>query len=125
MPTCSNFRNKERKLGDGEVPEPLRAEGRGVDLAHRDARLAVCLLRDGRLLVALTRFMNPGSPLSRLPFGPTTPEMAAIMGALGCRRAALLDGGLSAQMALTNAHGQTLRWPGLRPVPLGVTARAR
>jgi hypothetical protein len=112
-------------VGDGQVPEPLLRPGRGVDLAHRDARLAVCLLRDGRLLFALTRFMSPDSPLARLPFGPTTPEMAAIMGALGCRRAVLLDGGLSAQMAMTGARGASLRWPGLRAVPLGVTARPR
>lgn len=112
-------------IGDGHVPEPLRGPGRGVDLVHRDSRLAACLLRDGRLLFALTRFMSPGSPLARLPFGPTTPEMAALMGALGCRRAVLLDGGLSGQMALTRADGEALRWPGLRPVPLGLTARPR
>lgn len=112
-------------VGDGRVPEPLRATGRGVDLVHRDSRFGVCVLRDGRLLFALTRFMSPGSPLSRLPFGPTTPEMAAIMGALGCRRAVLLDGGLSGQMALSDARGTLHRWPGLRPVPLGLLARPR
>jgi len=96
-----------------------------VDLGHRDSRLGACLLRDGRPLFALTRFMSPGSPLARLPFGPTTPEMAAIMGALGCRRAALLDGGLSGQMALSGARGEWLRWPGLRSVPVGLLARQR
>ena len=111
-------------IGDGLVPEPLRAEDRGVDLVHRDSRFGLCMLRDGRLLFALTRFMSPGSPLSRLPFGPTTPEMAAIMGALGCRRAVLLDGGLSGQMAL-NGGGTSQRWAGLRPVPLGLLARPR
>lgn len=103
--------------GDGQVPEPLRAAGRGVDLEHRDSRLALCALRDGRLLFALTRFMSPGSPLARLPFGPTTPEMAALMGALGCRQAVLLDGGLSGQMSLRGVQGEVLSWPGLRAVP--------
>ena len=112
-------------VDDGRVPEPLRATGRGVDLLHRDSRFGLCLLRDGRLLFALTRFMSPGSPLARLPFGPTTPEMAAIMGALGCRRAVLLDGGLSGQMALSDGRSTSHRWPGLRPVPLGLIARPR
>jgi hypothetical protein len=112
-------------VADGQVPEPLRAPERGVDLTHRDSRLAACLLRDGRLLFALTRFMSPGSPLARLPFGPTTPEMAAVMGALGCRRAVLLDGGLSGQMALSGARGASFRWPGLRSVPVGLLARPR
>lgn len=109
-------------IGDGEVPAPLRSPARGVDLAHRDSRVAICTLRDGRLLLALTRFMAPESPLARLPFGPTAPEMAAIMGALGCRRAVLLDGGLSGQMALRESGGRLLRWPGLRAVPLGLVA---
>lgn len=111
-------------VGDGLVPEPLRAEGRGVDLVHRDSRFGLCMLRDGRLLFALTRFMSPDSPLARLPFGPTTPEIAAIMGALGCRRAVLLDGGLSGQMAL-NGGGTSQRLPGLRAVPLGLLVRPR
>jgi hypothetical protein len=109
-------------VGDGEVPAPLRARGRGVDLGHRDSRLGICTLRDGRLILALTRFMAPQSPLARLPFGPTAPEMAAIMGALGCQRAVLLDGGLSGQMALRGNGKQQLRWPGLRSVPLGLVA---
>jgi exopolysaccharide biosynthesis protein len=109
-------------VADGEVPAALRGPGRGVDLAHRDSRVAICTLRDGRLLLALTRFMAPDSPLARLPFGPTAPEMAAIMGALGCRRAVLLDGGLSGQMALRESGGRLLRWPGLRAVPLGLVA---
>lgn len=112
-------------VGDGDIPDALRIPHRGVDLGHRDSRLGVCLLRDGRLLFALTRFLSPSSPLARLPFGPTTPEMAAIMGALGCRRAVLLDGGLSGQMALRDARGESIRWPGLRSVPLGLTARPR
>lgn len=109
-------------VGNGEVPAPLHGPGRGVDLAHRDSRVAICTLRDGRLLLALTRFMAPESPLARLPFGPTAPEMAAIMGALGCRRAVLLDGGLSGQMALRESGGRLLRWAGLRAVPLGLVA---
>lgn len=109
-------------VGDGVVPEALRAPGRGVDLQHRDSRLGMCTLRDGRLLLALTRFAVLGDAFSRLPFGPTTPEMAALMGALGCRRAVLLDGGLSGQLAARDAHGNVQRWRGLRRVPLGLVA---
>jgi hypothetical protein len=68
-------------------------------------------------LIVLTRFGG-----TRLPFGPTTPEMAAIMGALGCRRAMLLDGGLSGQLMFRDAQGRANRWPGLRSVPIGLLA---
>ncbi len=108
-------------VGDGQVPEPLRTPGLGVDLRHRDGRLAICMLRDGHLLFALTRFLSPESPLARLPFGPTAPEMAALMGALGCQRALLLDGGLSGQMRL-RAGAHALRWAELRGVPVGLVA---
>jgi hypothetical protein len=107
---------------NGRVPAPLRAPGRGVDLEHRDSRLALGLLPDGHLLFALTRFAGTGSILSQLPMGPTTAEMAAIMGALGCQRALLLDGGLSGQLLVRDARNKKNRWPGLRAVPLGLTA---
>jgi exopolysaccharide biosynthesis protein len=111
--------------GDGAVPPQLAAPGRGVDLEHRDSRLALGELRDGRVLLVLTRFEGLGGALSQLPFGPTTPEMAAILGALGCRRAVLLDGGLSGQLALRDAAGELHRWPGLRDVPLALVALPR
>jgi exopolysaccharide biosynthesis protein len=94
-----------------------------VSVEHRDARLAIGELRDGRLLVALTRFDGLGEQLGFVPFGPTAPEMAAIMGALGCRRAMLLDGGISSQLLLRDAGGTTHTWRGLRRVPLGLIAR--
>jgi hypothetical protein len=105
---------------DGEIPRPLREAGLGVDLAHRDARLALGLDREGRLLIAITRFEGLGGALSNLPFGLTTPEAAALMGALGCRRAMLLDGGISSQMLLRIRGGETRAWRGLRQVPLGL-----
>jgi hypothetical protein len=104
---------------DGVVPPPLREPGRGVDLAHRDSRLALAELRDGRLLIALTRFEGLGGVLDRLPFGPTTPELAALMGALGARKAVALDGGLSAQL-LVREQGRAHTWAGMRRVPLGL-----
>lgn len=107
---------------NGEIPPPLRTPGLGVDLEHRDARLAVGLRRDGRLLFALTRFEGMGGALSNLPFGLTTPEMAALMGALGCRRAMLLDGGISSQLRLSPREGETRVWRGMRQVPLGLLA---
>ncbi|HEU4700355.1 MAG TPA: phosphodiester glycosidase family protein [Gemmatimonadales bacterium] len=112
-------------VGDGDVPAPLRAAGGGVDVAHRDARLALGETRDGRLLLVLTRFQGLGDAAELLPFGLTTPEMAAVMGALGARRAVALDGGLSAQLSLRDAAGGRHAWRGLRPVPLGLVVRRR
>jgi exopolysaccharide biosynthesis protein len=105
---------------DGQVPGPLQQPGRGVDLAHRDARLGICSLRDGRMLIALTRFDGLGGALGALPLGITTQEMAALMGALDCATAMLLDGGISAQLMLRDSTGSTMSWPGMRRVPLGL-----
>ena len=111
---------------DGVVPEPLRAAGRGVDLEHRDARLAIGETRDGRLVLALTRFDALGETAGGTPIGLTTPEMAAVMGALGCRDAMMLDGGISAQLTLRDpARGRRWRWPGWRKVPLAMIVRSR
>jgi len=96
-----------------------------VDLDHRDARLALGLDRGGRLLIAITRFEGLGGALSSLPFGLTTPEMAALMGALGCRRAMLLDGGISSQLRLRLPDGETRVWRGIRRVPLGLVVLPR
>jgi hypothetical protein len=109
---------------DGDVPLALREAGRGVDLEHRDARLAIGELRDGRILVAMTRFQALGGALDLLPFGLTTPEMSAVMGALGCRRAVLLDGGISSQLRIRDGD-RTRTWPGMRPVALGLVAVER
>ena len=112
-------------LGDGEVVRALRASGGALDVGHRDARLAVGELRDGRLLIALTRFDAVGEALQALPFGLTTPETAALMGALGARRALLLDGGTSAQLVLRDSAGALRVWHGLRAVPMGLEATPR
>jgi len=107
--------------GDGDVPLALRDTGRGVSVDHRDSRLAVGELRDGQLLIALTRFdALPGGTLASAPFGPTAPEMAAIMGALGCRHAVMLDGGLSGQLLLRTPSGATRSWRGWRKVPVAM-----
>ena len=106
---------------DGAVPAALRHAGRGVSHTHRDARLALCERRNGEWLVALTRFEGLGGVLETLPFGLTTPEMAALMGALDCRNAVLLDGGLSGQMMIAEANGDRRTASGLRKVPMGLT----
>ena len=112
--------------GDGVVPRALQGLVPGVSLTHRDARLALGQARDGSLLVVLTRFDAMGELAGRLPLGPTSPEMAAIMGALGACDAVMLDGGLSAQLLLRpRARAAPLRWPGMREVPLALIARAR
>jgi hypothetical protein len=51
--------------------------------------------------------------------------MAALMGALGCRRAVMLDGGLSSQLLLRGPHGLPELWPGLRRVPLALEVLPR
>jgi hypothetical protein len=111
--------------GDGDVPAALRTSQSGVDLTHRDARLALGLLRDGTLLLVLTRFDLLGPAAGAIPFGLTTPEMAALMGALGCQRAVMLDGGISAQLQLRTATGRMQRWPGWRRVPMGLVVQPR
>ena len=110
---------------DGTLPPMIRAGTAAIDLAHRDGRLALGHLRDGRWLLALTRFEGAGGALSFLPFGLTVPEMAALMGALGCDRAVSLDGGISAQLAVRDSAGVWMRWPGVRKVALGLTLRPR
>jgi hypothetical protein len=112
-------------VGDGDVPDPLLDAGRGIDVAHRDTRLALGELRDGRVLIVLTRFDGLGGVLSVVPFGPTVPEMAALMGALGCRRAVMLDGGISGQLMIRDDEGEPRAWRGLRKVPLGLVALPR
>jgi hypothetical protein len=105
--------------GDGGVPAALLHETPDLDRTHRDARLALGLLRDGRIIIVLTRFDALGGALDGLPFGLTTPEMAALLGALGACRAVLLDGGVSGQL-LVRLRNQEYRWPGWRKVPVGL-----
>ena len=112
-------------LASDTVALPLRGPDRGVDVAHRDARAGICLTRDGRLLIALTRFDAMGRALHFVPFGLTVPEMAAVMGSLGCRDAMLLDGGISARLRVRDAKGAAHDWDGLRAVPLGLVALPR
>jgi uncharacterized membrane protein YphA (DoxX/SURF4 family)/peroxiredoxin len=110
---------------DGRVPHHFRHSGGLLDLGHRDTRLALCALADGRLLVALTRFENLGRVFGSLPIGLTLNEMAAVMGALGCRSAVSLDGGISAQLLVRPEQGPARRWEGWRGVPLGIEVRPR
>ncbi|HET7497605.1 MAG TPA: phosphodiester glycosidase family protein [Candidatus Eisenbacteria bacterium] len=111
--------------GNGVVPAMLRSLNHLVSLTHHDSRLALGQTRDGRLLVVMTRFDAMGEEAGGFPLGPTTPEMAAIMGALGASDAVMLDGGISAQLMLRDGNGKTLRWPGVRKVPLALIARSR
>jgi exopolysaccharide biosynthesis protein len=71
------------------------------------------------LLIVLTRFDGLGESLGSIPFGPTIPEFAALMGALGARQAVALDGGISGQMLIRDAEG-TRAWRGLRKVPMAL-----
>jgi uncharacterized protein YigE (DUF2233 family) len=108
-------------VGDGQLPPELAAGGRGVDLTHRDSRLAIGQLADGSLVVVLTRFTGLGAGAGEmLPWGPTVVEMAEYMRSLGCQRAMLLDGGVSGQLALRAPDGTLRRWANWRSVPLGL-----
>ncbi|MGH7498914.1 MAG: phosphodiester glycosidase family protein [Gemmatimonadales bacterium] len=64
--------------------------------------------------------MALGETLGRVPFGFTSPEMAAVMGALGCRQALLLDGGISGQLLVRDGEGTPHVWAGTRQVLLGL-----
>jgi uncharacterized protein YigE (DUF2233 family) len=119
------FQSYPMLLMDGAVPLALRKAAAGVDLRHRDARLGLGTLEDGRIILALTRFDALGPTLGRVPFGLTTLEMAAVMGGLGARHALMLDGGISSQLMLRDADGARRSWPGSRAVPLGLEARSR
>lgn len=119
------FQTYPTLLNGGAVPLPLQGEGRGLDVDHRDARVALGRMADGKLLIAMTRFDALGGGLGFVPFGLTTPEMAAVMGALGATDAALLDGGISSQLLIREAYGAVRRWPGMRKVPLALVALPR
>ena len=119
------FQSYPALLRDGALPDLLRVAGGEINLQHRDARLALGLDREGRMIVALTRFDALGPSLGSVPFGLTVPEMALVMRGLGAQSAVALDGGISAQLLLRDATGQIHRWPGLRPVPLGLSAVPR
>ena len=119
------FQSYPALLERDSVVYPLRADGRGVSVTHRDARAAICLSRDGSVMVALTRFDGFGQSFGFIPFGLTAPEMAGVMGQLGCSNAMLLDGGISAQLVVRNASGGSHRWPGIRAVPLALVAERK
>lgn len=116
------FQSYPAVMAADTVLTPIRAGGLGVSVDHRDARAGICLTRDGRLLVAITRFDGVGSALDFVPFGLTVPEMTGVLGALGCRDAMLLDGGISARLRVRDAKGVAHDWEGLRNVPLGLVA---
>ena len=119
------FQSYPTLLRDGEVPAALRGAASGVDVAHRDARAAVGQLADGRLLFVITRFDGLRGVAGFVPFGLTTPETAALMGALGAREAVMLDGGISAQMIVRSDDGAVRAWRGIRSVPLGLVVLPR
>jgi uncharacterized protein YigE (DUF2233 family) len=119
------FQSYPTLLRAGDVPPELRGEAEGIDVEHRDARVAIGVAVDGKVIVALTRFDALGGALGFVPFGLTTPEMAAVMGALGARDAVMLDGGISAQLMLREQTGNARAWRGSRAVPLALVAVAR
>jgi hypothetical protein len=117
------FQSYPLLLEDGSrLPAMLTTPGPDINLQHRDARLALGLDAAGHLIIALTRFDALGSSFGSVPFGLTIPETALVMRGLGAETAVGLDGGISGQLLLRDASGETHRWPGLRKVPLGLSA---
>lgn len=119
------FQSYPTLLSGGAIPCQLRAEGRGVDVAHRDSRLALGTLRDGRMLLALTRFDGLDGRLEEFPAGLTVPEMAALMGGLGADNAVMLDGGISGQLAFRDSQGLLTVKRAWRKVPVGLVVRPK
>lgn len=117
------FQSYPTLLGRGGVVPPAIRVPCAIDCTHRDARLAIGVDREGRVLVALTRFDAVGEAMGFLPLGLTVPETAALMGAFGAQQAVLLDGGISAQLLVRDAQGVNHTWRGVRRVPLGLIAR--
>jgi hypothetical protein len=119
------FQSYPALLDHGELPAMLTygVAPTAIDLTHRDARLALGLDENGWLIVALTRFDALGPSFGSIPFGLTIPETGLLMRALGAESAVALDGGISAQLLLRDV-GETHQWPGLRTVPLGLSAVA-
>lgn len=112
------FQSYPLLLRHDTIPATLSPTASGIRAAHRDARLAVGTTRDGRLRFVLTRFDALGETFGRIPVGLTLPELAALMGMLGCETAVALDGGSSAQLAFRDSAGTVHAWPGLRAVPM-------
>jgi exopolysaccharide biosynthesis protein len=105
----------------GQIRREIREPGFGVDVDHHDGRLAIGVLKDGRVILSITRFNGLGDLIPSVPIGLTLAEMAEVMRGLGCVRAVSLDGGVSAQMLL-RANGRRQMWRGWRSVPLGLVA---
>ncbi|MES2304542.1 MAG: phosphodiester glycosidase family protein [Gemmatimonadota bacterium] len=118
------FQSYPTLLVDSVPPRELRAPGRGVDLMHRDSRLALGTTSSGQVLLLLTRFEAVAGIGSTLPYGPTIPELATLMRRLGATRAVGLDGGLSSQLAMRERSGALVKWTNWRLVPMGVVGRA-
>ena len=118
------FQSYPLLLYDGRVPV-LPAGKELLDRDHRDARLILAEDSAGRMLVILTRYDALGSASARVPIGLTVPESIVLIAAMGARHAVMLDGGVSAQLLVRDAAGQTRVWKGMRAVPLALVARPR
>ena len=115
------FQSYPTLLDNTGIPFPLVTEGHGVDISHRDGRLAIGLTDDRQLVVAITRFYALGDRGPALLMGLTLAEMAGVMRRLGCRRAGSRDGGISAQL-MVRERGRQRIWRGWRAVPFGLVA---
>jgi hypothetical protein len=112
-------------VDQGRIPDQLVNPGFGIDVGHRDSRLALGQLPDGMLLLLLTRFDGIGEAGGAIPFGLTLGETATLLRSLGAIQAVALDGGISSQLMVRTAGGDTRAWHAWRKVPVGVVVEAR
>jgi exopolysaccharide biosynthesis protein len=111
--------------GNAAIPVQITNPGLGVGVTDRDARLALCALPDGKLLVLLTRFDGLGEFAGGVPFGLTLRETAQLLKQQGCVRAVALDGGISSQLMVRGTRGGEQAWRAWRKVPMGVVFEER
>jgi exopolysaccharide biosynthesis protein len=122
-PGASAFQTLPWLVRDGRVVFGSGA-GRRLSSTHRDRRLALCFTAEGKVLLVLSSFELFGASAGMIPIGLTLPEQAALVAGLGCRDAAALDGGISAQVA-ARVGERLVRMSGWRRVPLMLLARRR
>lgn len=100
-------------MSGGTTYPYLRYGGRGFDVGVVDRRSALCIHRNGALLLLATDTLTNGLALT---------ELATVLGGLGCVDAMGLDGGTSTGLFVhTSTRMESV--PNLRPVPVIIGLR--
>ncbi len=100
-------------MSGGTTYPYMRYGGRGFDVGVVDRRSALCINRQGELLLLATDTLTNGLALS---------ELATVLGGLGCIDAMGLDGGTSTGLFVhTSTRMESI--PNLKPVPVIIGLR--